>query len=326
MRRCFQVVFVLAPALLLLSSVQARGLDQISLDQYRAHLQKLQTLAASCEAKASACDANAVGSNEQVQLQGLGVGANVNSFQAHYGWLRDALTSAHKAADKPRADAMRTAQSRLEEALTEVSSPGAKTTDLGTARQKADAILRHPEFATVHEVSLWDKFWARVGLWLDKLFGGVAHFGERSPWIGPLMEWGLLGIALLAVAFWVIRVMQRQRLAVRMESARQIEPWEEAARNWRELAEQQAAYGAWREAVHCLYWASIAALEGRNLWAPNRSRTPREYVRLLESGSQRWRLLRQQTQGFERVWYGLREAARQDYESALALHEQLRAA
>jgi len=325
MRRCFLIVFVLLPALLL-SSAQARGLDNISLEQYQAHLQKLQALAASCETKASACDANAVGNDEQVQLQGLGVGANVNSFQAHYGWLRDALTSAHKAADKQRTNAMHAAQNHLEEALSEASSQGAKTTDIATARQRADAILRHPEFATVHEASFWDKFWARLGLWLDKIFGGVSRFGQRSPWIGPAMEWGLLGIALLAVAFWVIRVMQRQRLAVRMESTRQMEPWEEAARNWRELAEQQAARGAWREAVHCLYWASIAALEGRNLWAPNRSRTPREYVRLLEAGSQRWRLLRQQTQGFERVWYGLRDAARQDYESALTLHEQLRAA
>lgn len=323
MRQCFPIVFALLSALLL-PPAQAHGLDQISLDQYQAHLQQLHTLAANCEAKASACNAKSVGSDEQVGLQGLGVGTNVNSFQAHYGWLRDALTSAQKAADKPRRDAMREAQSRLEEALTEVSSPDSKLTNIATARQKADAILRHPEFATVRETSLWDKFWARVGLWLDKLFGGVSRFGHRSPWIGPLIEWGLLGIAFLAIALWVIRVMQRQRLAVRVESARQMEPWEEASRNWRELAEQQAAQGAWREAVHCLYWASIAALEGRSLWSPNRSRTPREYVRLLESGSTRWSLLRQQTQGFERVWYGLREAAQQDYEAALALHQELR--
>lgn len=325
MRQCFPV-FVFISTLLLLSTAQARGLDQVSLDQYQAHLRQLHTLAANCAAKTSACDAKSVGSDEQVQLPGLGVGANVNSFQAHYGWLRNALTSAQKDAGKPRADMMRDAQDRLEEALSEVSNSTAKPANLATARQKAEAILRHPEFATVSEPSLWDKFWARVGLWLDKLFGGVADFGQRSPWIGPLIEWGLLGLALLAIAFWVIRVMQRQRLAVRMESARQFDPWEEAARNWRELADQQAAQGAWREAVHCLYWASIAALEGRSLWAPNRSRTPREYVRLLESGSKRWRLLRQQTQGFERVWYGLREAARHDYESALALHEELRAA
>ncbi|MGH9586334.1 MAG: DUF4129 domain-containing protein [Acidobacteriaceae bacterium] len=324
MRRCFHLSFVLLPALLLLSSAQARGLDHVSLQQYRAHLQNLQALAASCESTPSACDPKAVGSDEQVQIQGLGVGANVNSFQAHYGWFRDALTSAKKSDAKPRMEAMRAAQARLDEELRHASTPARD--DFSTARKKADTILGNPEFATVQEASLWEQFWAHVETWLDKIFGGVAHFGKRSPWIGPLMEWGLLGIALLALALWVIRVMQRQRLGVRMDSARQMEPWEEAARNWRELAEQQAAQGAWRDAVHCLYWASIAALEGRSLWAPNRSRTPREYVRLLQPGSQRWTLLRQQTQGFERVWYGLREAARHDYESALALHEELRAA
>jgi hypothetical protein len=49
-------------------------------------------------------------------------------------------------------------------------------------------------------------------------------------------------------------------------------------------------------------------------------------VRLLETESARWKLLRQQTHGFEHVWYGLHDAGRQDYERALALHEGLRAA
>lgn len=309
---------------MLLTSLQMRALEHSSLDHYRAHLETLRVLVASCEAKASACDPNAVGADEQVQLQGLGVGANVNSFESDYGWLRDALKSARTTGDKPRADAMRAAESRLDEALRYAAI--SQREDIALARRKADAILGREEFATVREDSLWERLWAHVAQWLDKFFGGVARFGKRSPWIGPVMEWGLIGIALLGLALWAMRVLQRQRLTVRVEAARQMEPWEEAARNWRDLAEEQAAQQAWREAVHCLYWASIAALEGRKFWTPNRSRTPREYVRLLEAGSARWKLLRQQTQGFEHVWYGLHDAARQDYERALALHEELRAA
>ncbi|MFZ0662688.1 MAG: DUF4129 domain-containing protein [Acidobacteriaceae bacterium] len=299
-------------------------MDHSSLDQYRAHLEKLHVLVAGCAAKAAACAPNSVGADEQVQFEGLGVGANVNSFEAHYGWLRDTLRSAQKAGDKPRGDAMRAAEGRLDEALHEVATP--ERGDIALARQKANAILGREEFATVREDSIWERMWAHVAQWLDKFFGGVARFGKRSPWIGPVMEWGLIGIALLGLVLWAMRALQRQRLSMRVEMVRQMEPWEEAARNWRTLAEEQAAQGAWREAVHCLYWASIAALEGRKCWTPNRSRTPREYVRLLEAGSARWKLLRQQTQGFEYVWYGLRDAARQDYERALALHEELRAA
>ncbi len=154
----------------------------------------------------------------------------------------------------------------------------------------------------------------------------MARFGQRSPWIGPLLEWGLIALALVGLALWAMRALQRQRLAVRAEATRQIESWEDASRNWRSLAEEQAARHEWREAVHCIYWASIVMLEGRRFWSPNRSRTPREYVSLLETGSPRWNLLRQQTRGFERIWYGLNPAAEADYRQALELHEGLRSA
>src|SRR6201998_2494331 len=77
-----------------LSPVWARGMDWSSLDQYRAHLENLRILVSNCTANAWSGDPNAVGNDEQVHLQGLGVGANVNSFEANYGWLRDALKSA----------------------------------------------------------------------------------------------------------------------------------------------------------------------------------------------------------------------------------------
>lgn len=326
MRRNSFLVSAVFSILLALAPHCALALEQSSLDAYRTHLENLHALVQRCETQASACDASAVGSDEQVQLQGLGVGANANSFEAHYGWLRDVLRSAQNAGDKNRGDELRAAEARLDEALSEASGQSPTRTDVAAARRHADAILGHPEFVTVTEDSIWTKLLAWIFLWLDKIFGHVAAFGGRSPWIGPVMEWGLIGIALVGLVLWAMRVLQRQRLAVRMEAARQFEPWEEAARNWRALAEEQALNGNWREAVHCLYWASIAVLEGRRMWVPNRSRTPREYVRLLEAGSTRWRLLRQQTQGFEHVWYGLHDAAQKDYERALELHEGLRAA
>jgi hypothetical protein len=96
--------------------------------------------------------------------------------------------------------------------------------------------------------------------------------------------------------------------------------------NWMREAEDHAAAGRFRDAVHCLYWASIVALEGQRLWQPDRARTPREYLRLLDPTSATAPLLRRQTFSFETIWYGLRPAARLDYDSALELHRQLRAA
>ncbi len=325
MRRCLPLVFALI-SILFLALSQAQAAESVTLDQYKAHLESIQALAQGCRATAQACDPKAVGEDDNVQLHGLGVGANANSVEVHYDWLRNALAAARTANDEARAARMQAASARIEESLRDISSAAPATTDLVSARRKTNTILGREEFATVRSDSIWDRLAAHLVRWLDSFFNHMAAFGKRSPWIGPLMEWGLIVVVLLALAVWAMRALRRQRLAVRVEAQKQIEPWEEAARNWRALAEEQAAKSNWREAVHCLYWASIALLEGRRLWAPNRSRTPREYVRLLETGSPRWRLLRQQTQGFERVWYGLNYAARQDYEHALELHEGLRAA
>ena len=298
-----------------LMAVPALALNHFTMAQYTAHLDSLRALVAKCQADAAACDPAQVGDDDQVTLAGLGSGANVNQFEARYDWLRKALKTAGDPKAKDRDMSLAAAANRLEEALREAGAePG--PSGFGETRRKADAILSHPEFATVEEQSVWDKLIARFFSWLDRMFGNVAKFGQRSPWIGPLLEWGLITLALVGLILWAMRV----------ESSRQIESWEEATRNWRSLAEEQAARREWREAIHCMYWASIVMLEGRRFWSPNRSRTPREYVALLESGSPRWSLLRQQTRGFERIWYGLNPAAEGDYRKALELHEQLRAA
>ena len=50
---------------------------------------------------------------------------------------------------------------------------------------------------------------------------------------------------------------------------------------WLKDAQAMAAKGQWREAIHFIYWASIARLESRRLWPADRARTPREYLALL---------------------------------------------
>ena len=320
-----QIQRYLAALLLAALPVQALALKQSSLAEYTAHLQDLHALVERCQASAAACDPALVGDDDQVKLDGLGAGANVNASEARYDGLRNAIKAASDGKASSRHANLDAAAARIEEELLEAGArpEGVQFAD---ARHKADAILRHPEFATVADQSVWEKILARFFLWLDSLFNHVASFGRRSPWIAPLLEWGLISLALAGLVLWAMRTLQRQHLAVQAEAGRQIEPWEEASRNWLNLAEEQAARQEWREAIHCLYWASIVMLEGRRFWSPNRSRTPREYVALLEPGSQRSSLLRQQTRGFERIWYGLNPADASDYRSALELHEQLRAA
>jgi hypothetical protein len=194
------------------------------------------------------------------------------------------------------------------------------------ARKKTDEVLLRPEFQTASEEPFIQREIARFWQWVSEMFGGVSRFGQRSPWLVPLMEWSSITLAAAGLLAWVLRTIQRQRLAVRIESSASFEMWQKESDDWAELARFEAARKDWRAAVHCLYWATIVMMEGRKLWRQNRARTPREYLLLLEPGSRMQQTLRRLTQLFERIWYGLRPAGESDYASALVLFEELRGA
>ena len=87
--------------------------------------------------------------------------------------------------------------------------------------------------------------------------------------------------------------------------------------------EAAAAAGAWREAIHSVYWASISRLESGRLWPADRARTPREYLGLLGGADPRKPTLTALTRSFERTWYGGREAAAADFNAAMHLAAEL---
>lgn len=301
----------------------SQGPQPATVAGYVAHLRSLRALAAACAQNADACDPGKVGSDDRVAIDAR------FSFDANYTWLSQALYDAPKKSAEDRVNLMQSAVAHLDADLSDAASTApapSHTPDFTFARAHADAILAAREFDTTTVPSLRERILAWIYQWLDRLFSHVAAFGARSPWIAPLLEWLLGSLACALLLVWVFRNLQRQRRRMAIEAARQIEQSEERVRNWLRDAEACAANGAFRDAVHCLYWASIAALEGRRLWQPDRSRTPREYLRLLDPASPVSPILRRQTRSFETIWYGLRTASASDYDSALDLHRQLRAA
>jgi hypothetical protein len=194
------------------------------------------------------------------------------------------------------------------------------------ARAAADRILAHPEFRTVAQESALQREINRIAQWINDLFTSVASLGQREPWLAPLIEWSFFSLAAAALLIWGFRTMQRQRLTVLLETAGIDAIWRKESDDWAALARAQAAALDWREAIHSLYWATIVMLEGRKLWRPNRARTPREYLRLLEPGSPRQTSLGGLTRIFERIWYGQRPASENDYARVRALFEELDAA
>lgn len=299
-------------------SEEAVGVRAASAADYRAQVERLQALVSACRKDAAACDAKLVGDDERIEEGG---------FEARWNWLREALASAHDAGLPGRERLLQAADARLAADVALAAGTGAEQGDgFARARTGVDRILARPEFRTVTEASYLERQMAAVAAWLDRLFSGVSRFGKRSPWVVPAIEWGAIGLAAAGLLIWVWRTMQRQRLAIRVESSAGAEVWRKEADNWAELARVEAERKDWREAVHCLYWATIVMMEGRKVWRQNRARTPREYLALLEPGSAMQQALRGLTQIFERIWYGLRPAGESDYERARVLFEELRAA
>ena len=207
-----------------------------------------------------------------------------------------------------------------------VSAPSLTTTqqaEFAQAQTAVGKILAGEEFQRP-EPTWWDRVKAKILGLIMRIFFGINRVTTRSPWLGRTLEWLLFIVAAVGLLVWGMRTVQRQRLRVAMggEPAKST-AWARETEDWRRQAEQEAARGAWREAIHALYWAAIVHLERRRTWRHNPSRTPREYVRLLRAGSAEQGELRGLTSALEESWYGQREVTEEKFGKAKESFERL---
>ena len=309
------------PVITVSSSPSHNSLKHISRGQYISQLQQLQQTIAACKAKASACDEGTSGEDVTVEAYG----PDAPAFDARREWLRSAFTTARSDKDSARADLMIKVQTRLEGDLNEVSGTSEALPSEAEARSRADNILNRTEFRAVEQNGYWAQKMAIIGLFLGELFSGAVSRLPHAPWLPLALECMVLMATTAGLLIWAWRTMQQQKLTVAAPSAQRLSAWQKESDDWARRAQTEAGRGEWREAVHCLYWAAIVMLEGKKMWRTNRARTPREYLPLLEPGSPRQRALGGLTRIFERIWYGLRPADRNDFERAQALLEELKA-
>ena len=199
----------------------------------------------------------------------------------------------------------------------------AQQTEFAHAQTAVRKILAGAEFQRP-EPTLWDRAKAWIVNAILRIFLGIDRVTTQSPWVGRALEWLLFLAVTAGLLVWVMRTVQRQRLRVALggEPAKSTTLARETE-DWRRQAEQEAAKGAWREAIHALYWAAIVHLERRRAWRHNPSRTPREYVRLLKAGSAEQRELRGLTSTLEQSWYGQREANAEEFSAAKESFDRL---
>jgi Domain of unknown function (DUF4129) len=209
--------------------------------------------------------------------------------------------------------------------LAEVKSYSSPFTKAGSnARGELDNILAGAEFVSVRPPSAWDLFRQRMWAWIDrllyKIFGGL----ERHPIGGQILFWLLILVGVGFVAMWLFRFMvSRDKMGALpgREIVSATRTWQE----WIRLAREAAARKDFREAVHSAYWAGIVRLEDTGVVLKDRTKTPREYLKMVAESS-RYELaprpafkepLAELTKRLERVWYANRKAGVEDYEATL---------
>jgi uncharacterized protein DUF4129 len=198
------------------------------------------------------------------------------------------------------------------------------------AQVELQRILARPEFAAVRPPGAWELFRRRLAAWVERmllrLFGGIG----RYPIGGKILFWFLIVAGVGAIALWMFRFLASRDRMDSLPPSQSVH----ASRTWQEwirISREAAHRGDFREAVHSAYWAGIVRLEDTGVVPRDRTKTPREYLRLvtdplpgeLASYPSHREPLRALTSGFERTWYANRGAGPEDFHESLRQLEAL---
>jgi hypothetical protein len=190
------------------------------------------------------------------------------------------------------------------------------------SRATLNKILEAKEFQAIQAPSWLDMERARLYAWIgrqfDKLFKRIGL--RRS--IGNLIAWIVIAMAALLMLLWAVRAFHRAGSRPEMElrgAAAMGRDW----LHWLRDARDAAGRADYRSAIHAAYWAAVVRLEETKTLPEDRSRTPRESLRLLRTDSAEYAPLSQLTRRFELVWYGCRSATAADWADALQQLETL---
>ena len=290
----------------------------LSLDAYQAQLQDWsQQLAALEQHPEQALQFRASLPQKSVVAEGA------RSMEVSHDWLNTALVEFIAAKPERKPELLRQMQTRLAAQRQEADLFRQPAAYSASSQQKLSDILARREFRAVRGPTLWDQLKQRVErwiiYWLDRIFSRVA--GTQHG--GKIVVWCAIGLALVLVAIWLTRIARRQTGIDWPREPVLFAPSRKHWRKWLAEAREAAQQGRWREAIHFGYWAAISQLEQGGAWAPDRARTPREYLRLLPGASDKRPVLDALTRRFEIVWYGQAEAGADDFAATLVQLERL---
>jgi Domain of unknown function (DUF4129) len=251
----------------------------------------------------------------------------VTAGETHYTVSTDWLTGALAGIEKnPGAnkDGLAQIRDRLkayrEEAQAMQSTVASQ--NLERSRTRLNSILSAREFRGQRGPTWLDALKARVWSWivrqLERIFGRLG--GSKT--IGNIVAWTVISLACLILLIWMVRFLLRAGSRAEM-NLRGATPISRDWHRWLRDARAAAGRGDYRAAIHAAYWAAIVRMEETNALPADRSRTPRESLRLIRQESADYVPLLQLTQRFELVWYGYRSATDADWSDAMQQLETL---
>ncbi len=240
------------------------------------------------------------------------------TFEVRSEWLRQDLNDWQR---RPSQEIRDRIFARLQILRSEAASFQGSPRDVSQKRLLLNGILAGREFQNIHGPTWLDRFKQRVLELLLKLLGRVFQ-SSAIPMIGNVVVYGLMALALLAVAYWMYRTI-RNNAGLETILPHPLPVSSRGWKLWMTEARLAADGGNWRDAIHLAYWCGISCLEAQGLWRPDTARTPREYLRLLPSSSEHRETLGTLTRTFELVWYGTQEADANAFSETLAQLEKL---
>jgi len=295
--------------------VSATSTQHLTLTQYISELESSESLLSGGDPVASR--------KQGAALPGEWIVESEHEFyHVKLDWLRAALEMAGKAPNKKNA-LVQQAKLRLAsllEAAQELQSAARANEDFAHSRMELDHILNAREFRGGRGPSYYEILRARVFGWIQRQLAKIFGRMRRSSVASSAIAWGLIAIAALLLAYWAVRASIGARMQIDLRGGAQPAPgW----RDWLRDARAASEAGDFRAAIHAAYWAAVARLVEIQILPEDRSRTPRESLRLVNSDNQAHAPLAKLTSRLELVWYGYFPATASDWNDAAKQLETL---
>jgi hypothetical protein len=313
----FRPRYWLAALFLLAGMGRALGSPALTTPQYIGQLQSYENQVA----QLASSPQNALAFRDSLP-EALTVQTTRGEMVVDLTFLRDALNRYLTGTAQTKPDILANAGARLKAIRAEAELYEQPDRADDATRRRLDEILNSREFDRVRGPTALELVKQRVQAWIEKMLRKINPKIPDVQDLGQWFVWGMIALAAAIAGVWLYRVSRQN-----MESGkREILPFLPSRRNWREWladARARAAQGEWREAIHFGFWAAVSRLESEGVWPPDKTRTPREYLRAIPGSSFSKEPFAAMTQKFEASWYGSRPATEADFAQFAAYLERL---